>query len=759
MDIWYINYRIRLLGNLLLVLFSIFPFFLEASLSKSYDLTFVAENFSFIRNDCGEIEIETESNVVYPDLNEPGLPLISVDIVIDSKYEYHSSSINYDKRIIMRDEVIAASPIPISTNGGFQVNAKRTYDSNAHYPSSSCKYVTTSNYGSIKVLHFLISPFSYEAKNRILYFIDSIELNIELNESKYSEKHNRINNLNAALLRSFVINRDYVNGSTVMQTGSNLNESNNRLDYIIITNEKLKNSFKPLIDWKIEKGLYSKIITIEDIKQNYSGSDDQHKIKNCLHDLYQTRGLKYVLLGGDDGIVPVRGCYSTVNSDRGLAIDKTIPTDMYYACFGGNFEWNANGNDLYGEIADSIDFSQSICVTRVPVYTVDDVECFINKLLIYEQSPTFNNNILMCGINSFDSGTAKKSDGEMQGDKLYQKWLQPYWNGTRIKFYDTYTDFPDGMQYDLTPENLEEQLNEGYSFMNFITHGSQTAWTMESLNEYNISYGNRQRNKGSTLITTIACYTNAFDSSERGAADPCLSESLIRNSNSGVVAYLGCSRQGWGYSGSNLGPSLLFEGKFYKNLFSDDFENKSFGAIVASVKASNVASCYGYNATRWLQLGINPIGDPEMPVWTSKPEVFDNLSVLSKDSCISIDAGVEECRICIMDECDHGEYYYKVYDNVRKVSMSDLPEESSVCITKQGYLPQKLKMRLLQNKKVSKNSAFYQDAIILGSSVTSDKKEGPVVIETGKTTIKSNYVSIMPGTKVLKGAQLQIKTF
>lgn len=66
-------------------------------------------------------------------------------------------------------------------------------------------------------------------------------------------------------------------------------------------------SFEPLLKWKRMKGLYSKIITMEDIESDYEGDGIQLKLKNCLYKLYRNNGLQYVLLGGDDTVVPVRG--------------------------------------------------------------------------------------------------------------------------------------------------------------------------------------------------------------------------------------------------------------------------------------------------------------------------------------------------------------------------------------------------------------------------------------------------------------------
>lgn len=82
--------------------------------------------------------------------------------------------------------------------------------------------------------------------------------------------------------------------------------------------------------------------------------------------------MKYVLLGGDDTIVPKASCYVSA----GGYTENEMPTDLFFACFGGNFDWDGNKNGIYGETTDGIDMSPSIYVTRIPIRTSTDVVAF-----------------------------------------------------------------------------------------------------------------------------------------------------------------------------------------------------------------------------------------------------------------------------------------------------------------------------------------------------------------------------------------------
>lgn len=724
--------------------------------TEKINISFSKDDFMLYYDSTGYMNIESINKFsIYPEANEPGLPLFSTDIVIPKNRKYISSSLKYTKKLICSDVKVAKSPIPAITDSiSIQpVSSLDTYDLE-RYPSSNCIYMSSSQWGSVTTLHFLSCPFVYDTKERNLYFIDSIELNIQLDDEQFIGI-GKYSYTEPTILKSFVSNNSDI--ALISSKQSVGNEAVDRIDYVIITSRMLASSFEPLLNWKKTKGLYSKIITIEDIDSNYSGNSLQQKLKKCLYNLYSKNGLRYVLLGGDDTIVPVRGCYGISGSYK----DLTIPTDLFYACFGGDFNWDGNKNNIYGEITDNIDLAPSIYVTRVPVRKPDETTAFVRKLLNYEKSPHWSNNILMCGNILGGKYSSEQSDAEAQGDNLYINYIKPYWNGTRVKFYDTYTDFSEGADYDLSAQYLKHQLSMGYSFVDMITHGSQTTWRMEKGESYNSIYGSSQNNAYTTIITTTACLTNAFDSSnEGGNQDPCLSESLIRYFPSGVVAYLGSSRYGWGYSGgtNRLGPSLQYEALFYKNLFSSEIEEKNYGVIVAATKAAMISGSSSDGSLRWLQFALNPIGDPEMPIYISEPQQFQNVEFIDSKEMMTINTGIPGCRICIMDTDSNGLSFYKVYENAQIVSFADFPVKCSICITKQGFVPALYNMYLVQNETLSDLNLCDYDIVKIGTDITSQKEKGNVVFKSGKTVINASTVIMDSGTIVEDGAELIINT-
>jgi hypothetical protein len=123
-------------------------------------------------------------------------------------------------------------------------------------------------------------------------------------------------------------------------------------EYVVVTSEELAPAFKRFVAWKNQKGINIGIVTMEYIRNNYSGdlisgiNDDAGKLRQFLSESY-AHNLVYALLGGDRNHVPIRlGCSRNFpsNYDTYTYIE---PTDLYFSDFNG--DWNVDGDSFYGE--------------------------------------------------------------------------------------------------------------------------------------------------------------------------------------------------------------------------------------------------------------------------------------------------------------------------------------------------------------------------------------------------------------------------
>ena len=669
---------------------------MKAVSTKTINVCFNEKQFSFNTNPLGVVEIISNINNVTleSDTSLPGLPFVPINIKVPFGTKPCAVSERISKSVVLTDIDISTNPITFPTNTVIKPNIQSipTYENKA-YPTNTIKLVATSDKNGYTILRFLVCPFIYNASKRKLYFIDNVSINLDFDDSTKASANYANNENMFEIIDDTMSEQDYDTECMPMSITPLLPiVTFTPTKYVIITTNELADAFKPLMIWKKAKGLNACITTIETIKEKYPTDDAQASIKHYLYDMYKNKKLKYALLGGDDTIVPVRKC-SCYTSAQGKNL---TPTDLYYACFDNNFLWNANGNNVYGEVNDSISMDPSIYITRAPVRTTSDVKAFVDKVIGYETAPSekeYNNNILMAGKYLFtykENDTIKYDDSELKGENLYKSYIAPYWKGERKRFYNSYNDF--GTDYKLNAENFQEQLSKGYTFVEIISHGKPVSWGLDNGEEYFTTNADILENKGYTIITTNACETNAFDDYldwENKPNDPCLSESFIRSNKSGIIAYLGSSRFGWATYGSNLGPSMKYEAAFYENLFSTSLKSKNFGLIVAAAKHSLINSCFTYGNYRWLQFSLNPIGDPEMPIFTSTPQKFNLVNVSRRigNGNILIGTGVDSCTICVMSIDDAGVTYYQVQENVNYAEFTNPKCNVKYCITKQGYIP------------------------------------------------------------------------
>jgi len=281
------------------------------------------------------------------------------------------------------------SIIPVENTGGLNSSILSDESKYCNYESEAkWKHVYTSHQGGMTFFHFLFSPFKLDKEN--LWLIGTqVDLKIEYEEIHSFEQEGNIRNEWLDFLLESAINDVPVASLSLGEnsTSNTDNLSNDTYDYIIITSESLKPYFNQLAFWKTIKGVRTHIVTVEDIDRNISGADLVVKIKKYLKKAY-SKGTLYALLGGDVSIVPTRYCKMKTGS-----YEDMVPVDMYYGCMGGNFEWDGNENNIFGEIEDGIDYCSNIFVTRIPMRNATDVISYCNKVVDYEFNSHYNNSV------------------------------------------------------------------------------------------------------------------------------------------------------------------------------------------------------------------------------------------------------------------------------------------------------------------------------------------------------------------------------
>ncbi|MBQ3675765.1 MAG: hypothetical protein II926_00155 [Bacteroidales bacterium] len=730
-------------------------FFVSQSIyAQSYSLKFNLSDFDLIE-EKGLVYIKASNGayVLLEDTSLPALPYKIVNILLPNETELDNFTFSTNQTIFRNNIVLAKNPevIPVSMLGEVkETNGSKTYSKEV-YPEKNVVYSNTNIFRGYSYASFIVTPFVFNASQSALSFIDEIQITVSVKNSPYKifHQYGEFDMISDILLNPKDVTLFYGENRKSTKTVTDT------VTYLIITSPYLEKNFLPLKAWKIQKGIRTDIITVDDIMNNYPGTTIQLKIKHCIKDYYENHALKYVLMGGDEIVVPIQRCYRECGDS---VEDNTIPCDLFYTCFDNQFDWNYNGNDTIGELFfDRVDLTPDVSISRIPVRSKNEVNTFISKTKKYEFYPALSNYVnrmLLTGMeiaNTWDG----KSDAHHWSEYIYSSYISPIWNGTKTKFYDTGTDYSGGSSYDLTASNLQTKLNLGYHFVHMATHGNNTAWKMETGSHYTSNNALTQTNMNPAVIITMACHTNAFD-----RADTCLSEAFLKNPNGGCIVYWGSSRQGWAKnltSLSDYGASLNYNQTFFTKLFTET--NTSFARITTEAKITY--NGYLLGSYLWLQYSLNAIGDAELPIYTNNPSQFTNVSVTSTSTGITVNTGgISGCRIAVTSNGDFGASYFSVAENVSQASFSNLPTNYIVTITKKNYVPYRTTPDVyLQNCTINNDAYYYGNNIFVGKHVTTAVPQGNVYFTNNAsiTLDAENNVYLDSDVEVQTGVKLNIE--
>lgn len=316
---------------------------------SSHVFTQDEHEFHYETDSLGLTHILGNAKIFFDESKNPCIPFISKSLVLPYGSQIDDYSVEISKpRLIKENIILAPNPDLISTCEileKFDTNNLIDYIEHI-YPESNFSFVNYMTWQGLSLANFHLTPYIYNVLEKKLYFIDTFTVTIKLDKSDepifpITESIEYIDNI----VNSLVENTEDI-PDIISQLPEPAYYFRDKIEYLIITSEELEPSFHKLLDWKRAKGVYAGIITIDQINERYEGSI-QEKIKRCIYDAYKSYGLKYVVFGGDDSVIPVKLCYS---SAEGKHKDYRAPSDKYYGCFNGSWNWDTNNNGIPGEL-------------------------------------------------------------------------------------------------------------------------------------------------------------------------------------------------------------------------------------------------------------------------------------------------------------------------------------------------------------------------------------------------------------------------
>ncbi len=350
----------------------------------------------------------------------------------------------------------------------YEENFKSVYGQDTPYPKSIGEIVGTGGYRKYNLVDVRITPVIYYPISEKLMYYQDIIVKIQYTFSeKFSTEDIMIDNLPKTEKNAKEMIFNYDQAQKWYPTAPGGRE---QYDYIIITLDSLTSAVSPLIDWESVKGRSVNVVTTTWISNNYQGYDLAAKMREFLRDKYPSNawGITDVCLVGGYDDVPMRRTAQNVGYGQ-------PETDYYYAelSLPDSQSWDANGNHLYGENSDPIDFETEITVGRIPWSDPDIVQSICEKSVAYEQNndDSFKKNILLLGAY-FWPDTDNAVLMEYKTNPSNYAWMSDW---TKTKLYeDAQSQY--SCDYDLSLSNVESVWSGGtYAFVNWAGHGSPTA--------------------------------------------------------------------------------------------------------------------------------------------------------------------------------------------------------------------------------------------------------------------------------------------
>lgn len=729
--------------------------------TKTYTFKFDEKDFEIVRDTTGFGKISSKRHSIFliSDPHQPALPYFSTQILIPANSEVDNVLINGTPQKIASNLKIKSNPIQIISKKGevIDTQASFSYDTKKVYPQKQISSYNSGSMDGYKLVSISYTPFQYDANKQELSLITQIELSI-ITSPTYNKDDNVYGLAMQNAIEHCVINPEDVKKYYPMLNLAKSFESDGiRIDYLIITRDSLKEAFYDLLMFKALKGLNVAIKSIEEIESEYGSYNDdiQEKIKCCIaHYKYDGFHTKYVLLGGDENIIPPRLCYghdsNTFESDDiyyNIPLERTnIPTDLYYACLDPNFTWDYNRNGIYGEPTDNIDIYPDIYVSRLPINTSQQVKDYTNKLVTYERGEVplqnYFQKILFGGMELF-SNISSVSDSYYWGQYIYNDQISPL---PKNDLFDTQSTWYNRC---FSTEDLQETLSNGYNLINISTHGEYDKWNTMQGSNYTTLDADSLQSPCTAFIITNACHVNNF------AENHSLGESFILNPHNGNIAFWGSSSFGFGVDcssnnnnqlpgGDEIGASDRYIDSLYKYIFKKGKTILSEASTLSKIGLIGMSN--SNEEIRWLMFSHNLLGDVESSITLNELNTIGDVNMHFSIDNIKVYSNKYDCYYTLgntvtVDPLDEPEYmFYHYSDPVDTIACFDGgPYEGmfEIGVIKEGYIPfnsnyDTFNNIYLQNHDAIDSQIWKCNHLLIGSNVNSEEEDGPVKIACGQ---------------------------
>ncbi len=446
--------------------------------SKSDDLTVENKTNSFSSktknlNGIQYQDFSAVSKVVTNEKDAPAMPVFSesLSLPLEGKVTYTIENDGYEEydniQVLPSKGSIKRNVNPSSLPYVFG----SIYAQNAFYPGKLADVSQPFIFRDTRGVTTSIYPYQYNPVTRKLRVYKNVRVRVTTDTSTAGSNEKKVTANHTTGVFNTMYKNLYLNA---MQYSPIAEEG----DMLIITPENYAATLQPFVNWKIEKGIRTTLVTL-----NQTGSTPE-SIKSYIQTFYNANpNLVYVQLVGDH---------------------QNLPTYSYGISGAQEQLWS---DSYYGQI-EGDDYFPELLVGRFSG-NVTDVQTMVNRTLEYETNPATGDWMTKAiGIGS-DEGQGYGDDGEPDWQHLRNIGSLLLADG-----YTTVHEFYDGSQgeNDLsgspTPAMISAAINQGAGLLNYTGHG----WTEGvSTGNYTSTNVNALTNTGTyPFVVSVACNNGTF---------------------------------------------------------------------------------------------------------------------------------------------------------------------------------------------------------------------------------------------------------
>jgi len=340
---------------------------------------------------------------------------------------------------------------------------------------------------------------------------------------------------------------------------------------LIIAHNDYIDEVKDFANWKRQRGIPTEIVSL-----TTTGST-ANQIKDYIANYYNTNGLTYVILVGDNTHIP--------------SLSSNGDSDQAYA--------QISGSDHYPELI----------IGRFSVESAGDIATITQRSIWYEKEVTTSDSWLEAaiGIASAEGNSSTGDDGE--SDQEHMENIR-----TDLLNYG-YTNVEE--DYDnngINATTLGSHINSGVGVIDYVGHGDNTEWVTSGFNNNDVN--NLTNDNKLPFIFDVACVNGNFHD------QTCFAEAWTRASHNdaptGAVAIIASTvNQPWAppMDGQDEMIDILTES--YTNNIKRTFGGIAYNGVMHMLDEYPSNSDGPLTADTW-----TIFGDPSLHVRTKTPMVL-----------------------------------------------------------------------------------------------------------------------------------------